>query len=169
MTTRRCPGHELPQFWELATKKREQMHPGTEDCLYLKQPRCCCWDRCWPNWRWLLGTTVLFLHAAHPPRPPSIRALLVRSGEWAVGQTFPLTIAGSANLPFNHSGLFMGFWAVSSQTHHTHNFGNDVMLDKLFQIYFGLRCVFITARRLSLIGFSLAVVRGLLIAVDSLM
>ena len=31
LMTRLCPGHELPQFQELTTKKREQMHPGTED------------------------------------------------------------------------------------------------------------------------------------------
>ena len=42
------------------------------------------------------------------------------------------------------------------------------MLDKFFQIYFWLWCIFITACRLSLVGFSLVVVRGLLIAVDSL-
>ena len=29
--TRLYPGHELPQFWELATKKWEEMGPGTED------------------------------------------------------------------------------------------------------------------------------------------
>ena len=31
MMTRLYPGHELPQFQELATKKWEQMDPGTED------------------------------------------------------------------------------------------------------------------------------------------
>ena len=39
MMTRLYRGHELPQFQELATKKWEQMDPGTEDELYLKQPR----------------------------------------------------------------------------------------------------------------------------------
>ena len=29
--TRLYPGHELPQFQELAAKKWEQMDPGTED------------------------------------------------------------------------------------------------------------------------------------------
>ena len=31
MMTRLYPGHELPQFQELASKKWEQMDPGTED------------------------------------------------------------------------------------------------------------------------------------------
>ena len=37
--TRLYPGHELPQFQDLDAKKWEQMDPGTEDGLYLKQPR----------------------------------------------------------------------------------------------------------------------------------
>ena len=39
--TRPYPGHELPQFWELATKKWGEMDPGTEESLYLKQPTRC--------------------------------------------------------------------------------------------------------------------------------
>ena len=31
MMTRLYPGHELPQFQEIATKKWEQMDPGTKD------------------------------------------------------------------------------------------------------------------------------------------
>ena len=31
MMTRLYPGHELLQFREVATKKREKLNPGTED------------------------------------------------------------------------------------------------------------------------------------------
>ena len=62
-------------------------------------------------------------------------------------------------------------WAIETQaagpaTHRT--FGNDMMLDKFFRACFWLRCVFTIARGLSLVGFSLVAVRGLLIAVTSL-
>ena len=33
MMTRLYPGHELPQFQELVTKKSEQVDPGTEDSI----------------------------------------------------------------------------------------------------------------------------------------
>ena len=39
LMTRLYPEHELPQFQELAAKKWEQVDPGTEDYLYLKQLR----------------------------------------------------------------------------------------------------------------------------------
>ena len=38
MMTTLYPGLERPQFWELTTKTWEQVHPGTKDQLYLKQP-----------------------------------------------------------------------------------------------------------------------------------
>ena len=38
MMTALYPGLERPQFWELTTKTWEQVHPGTKDQLYLKQP-----------------------------------------------------------------------------------------------------------------------------------
>ena len=38
MMTTLYPGLEHPQFWELTTKTWEQVHPGTKDQLYLKQP-----------------------------------------------------------------------------------------------------------------------------------
>ena len=38
------PWHKLPQFGELASKKWEQIDPGTEDELQLKQPRWCWTD-----------------------------------------------------------------------------------------------------------------------------
>ena len=39
MMTGLYPGHELPQFQELTTKKWEQMDPGTEDELYIKHSK----------------------------------------------------------------------------------------------------------------------------------
>ena len=38
MMTTLYPGLERPQFWELTTKTWEQVHTGTKDQLYLKQP-----------------------------------------------------------------------------------------------------------------------------------
>ena len=63
MRTRLYPGHELPQFRDLTTKKWEQMDSRTEDCLTV--PKTVKMMQVRPpktNLKMMLEMTVLFLH-----------------------------------------------------------------------------------------------------------
>ena len=61
------PRHKWTSFRELASRKREQTHPGREDQLYLKESRWRSSDHGWPTSTWLPELTALFLHG-----PPSL-------------------------------------------------------------------------------------------------
>ena len=101
MMTRLYPQHELPQFWELASKKWEQTGP----------------------WNWRLAVPKATKMMLVPPVPAA-----------------PIPVAGmwnKANFPFLQLGLFIAFWAVSSQTH-THSFSNSICSDSEMIIWYFL-------------------------------
>ena len=115
MMTRLYPGHELPQFWEQVSKKWEQMDPGTENELYLRQSRWCWSDYWWPIWRWLSELCCFCMQ--HPAG--------LGSAFGQMSTTFPplscgvASIWNKANFPFHQPVLFIGLWATSSQIPHT--------------------------------------------------
>ena len=72
MLTRLYPGLELPQFWELTSKKWKQVHPRIEDLTIPKTTKMMLVGPLMTNWTWLLEMTVLFLHVTHCPPNHSI-------------------------------------------------------------------------------------------------
>ena len=71
MLTRLYQWQKLPQFWELASKKWEQIDLGSKDRLYSKQSRWCWSD----HWMAEFKITVRADSAvsAYSPLPPPIR------------------------------------------------------------------------------------------------
>ena len=118
MMTRLYPGHEMPQFWELARKKWEQANPWR--LTVAKEPRWCWSDHWWPSWWWLLDVPVLFLHVT--PLPSSVYKSSYPTGCCGVGCGESASVASiwnKANFPFHQPGLFFGFWVASSWTTRT--------------------------------------------------
>ena len=72
--TRLYSGLELPQFWEVATKKWEQVDPGTEDWLYLQQPRWL-WSDPRTNLKMTLRDDCAVSACSAPTATPSVKAL----------------------------------------------------------------------------------------------
>ena len=117
--TRLQPWHKLPQFWELASKKWEQTNPGTEDELYLKQPRWHGSDPCMINFRMTVRPDRAISTCS--PLPLPTKALAYRLpvvggvGFWS-GGCHPSPFKNKANFPFHQPCLRIGFGVVSSWT-----------------------------------------------------
>lgn len=115
----------LPQFPQVASKKREQTDPGTEDKLCLTQSRGCCSDHP-TNCEVTAERTALFPHAA-PALRRKTSCPLILSGGRAFGQESAFflgphpapPVAGLqniANFPLHQPCLFTGFRAASGRT-----------------------------------------------------
>lgn len=97
-------------------KKWEQMEPGTEDWLYLKQPS---WsDHQWPMWRWLSRADRAAAALAPSFCLQSSRPLVASGREsWTDTYTLPNSSTPEiSKLSFLPTWLFIGFWAASSWT-----------------------------------------------------
>ena len=118
--TRLWPWHKLPRFWELASRKWEQTHRGTEDELYLKQSRWHWSDHRRTNFKMTVRAACAV--SACSRLPPPIEALAPRQGcvgLWTRVHPPPTPAAGiqnKANFPFHQPGLFIGFCTADSWT-----------------------------------------------------